>query len=92
MFREFAISPDSQTIAVGQDPWIELRDIYTGEVTAQLDKSGHTDITFSQTGQRIATESLIFDVNNSDNPQVLELRGDYWYIILTSPSALRMPI
>ncbi len=79
-FREFAISPDSQTIAVGQDPWIELRDIYTGEVIAQLDfPYGHTTIAFSQTGQRIATERLIFDVNNADNPQVLELRGDYWY-------------
>ena len=78
-FREFAISPDSQTIAVGQDPWIELRDIYTGEVTAQLNQSGHTTIAFSQTGQRIATERLIFDVNNADNPQVLELRGNYWY-------------
>lgn len=81
-FREFAISPDSQTIAVGQDPWIELRDIYTGEVTAQLDQSGHTAITFSQTGQRIATERRIFDVNNSENRQVLERQGDSsvtWY-------------
>lgn len=77
-FRELAISPDSQTIAIGQDPWIELRDIHTGEVTAQLDQSGHTVITFSQTGQRIATERLIFDVNNPDTRQVLELRGDYW--------------
>ena len=81
-FREFAISPDSQTIAVGQDPWIELRDIYTGEVTAQLEQSGHTAITFSQTGQRIATERRIFDVNNPENPQVLERQGDSsvtWY-------------
>ena len=81
-FREFAISPDSRTIAVGQDPWIELRDIYTGEVTTQLDQSGHTAITFSQTGQRIATERCIFDVNNPENRQVLERQGDSsvnWY-------------
>ena len=81
-FREFAISPDSRTIAVGQDPWIELRDIHTGEVTAQLDQSGHTAITFSQTGQRIATERRIFDVNNPENRQVLERQGDSsvtWY-------------
>ena len=72
----------ARTIAVGQDPWIELRDIYTGEVTAQLDQSGHTAITFSQTGQRIATERRIFDVNNSENRQVLERQGDSsvtWY-------------
>ena len=81
-FREFAISPDSQTIAVGQDPWIELRNIHTGEVTAQLDQSGHTAITFSQTGQRIATERRIFDVNTPENRQVLERQGDSsvtWY-------------
>ena len=76
-FREFAISPDSQTIVVGQDPWIELRDIHTGEVTVQFSYSGHTAITFSQTGERVATERLIFDVNNPENREVLEIRGYY---------------
>ena len=75
MFREFAISPDSQTIAVGQDPWIELRDIYTGEVTAQFSYSGHTTIAFSQTGKRIATERFILDINNPENREVLERQG-----------------
>ena len=80
-FREFAISPDSQTIAVGQDPWIELRDIYTGEVTAQFDYYyGHSTIAFSQTGQHIATERLIFDVNNPENREVLDIRGYYYSI------------
>ncbi len=74
-FREFAISPDSQTIVVGQDPWIELRDIHTGEVTVQLSYSGHTAITFSQTGERVATERLIFDVNNPENREMLEKEG-----------------
>ena len=76
-FREFAISPDSQTIVVGQDPWIELRDIHTGEVTVQFSYSGHTAITFSQTGQRIATERLIFDINNPEHREVLDIQGNY---------------
>ena len=77
-FRRFAISPDSQTIAVGQDPWIELRDIYTGEVIVQFDHySGHTTIAFSLTGERVATEPLIFDVNNPENRQTLEPQGYY---------------
>ena len=79
-FREFDISPDSQTIAIGQDPWIELRDIYTGEVTTQFDYYyGHSTVVFSQTGNRIATERLIFDVNNPNNQQLLERRGDSYY-------------
>ena len=73
-FREFAISPDSQTIAVGQDPGIELRDIHTGEVTAQLDYYyGFGTIAFSATGKRVAAERLIFDVNNAENRQVLDV-------------------
>ena len=84
-FREFAISPDSQTIAVGQDPWIELRDIYTGEVTAQFDYYyGHSTVAFSQTGQRIATERLIFDVNNPENREVLDIRGYYYSIAFSA--------
>ena len=84
-FREFAISPDSQTIAVGQDPWIELRDIYTGEVTAQFDYYyGHSTVAFSQTGQRIVTERLIFDVNNPENREVLDIRGYYYSIAFSA--------
>lgn len=74
-FREFAISPDSRTIAIGQDPWIELRDIYTGEVTGQFRYSGHSTIAFSQTGQRIATERFLLDINDPENREVLESRG-----------------
>ena len=75
-FRKFAISPDSQTIAVGQDPWIELRDIHTGEVTAQLRyHHGHTGIAFSQTGRRVAAERRIFDVDAPESPQELEKLG-----------------
>ena len=78
-FRELDISPDSQTIAIGQDPWIELRDIYTGEVTTRFDYYGHSTVVFSQTGNRIATERFIFDVNNPENRQLLERRGGWYY-------------
>ena len=75
-FREFAISPDSQAIAVGQGSWIELRDIHTGKVTAQFDYFyGLSTVAFSQTGKRIAAERLIFDVDNPKNRQVLDILG-----------------
>ena len=75
-FREFAISPDSQTIAIGQGLGIELRDIHTGEVTAQFDYFyGLGTVAFSQTGKRIAAERLIFDVDNPENRQVLDILG-----------------
>ena len=75
-FREFAISPDSQTIAIGQGLGIELRDIHTGEVTAQFDYFYRLGtVAFSQTGKRIAAERLIFDVDNPENRQVLDILG-----------------
>ena len=75
-FRRFAISPDGRTIAVGQDPWIELRDIYTGEAIAQFDYySGHTTIAFSQTGKRIAAQRLVLDIGNPENREVLDELG-----------------
>ena len=74
-FRELAISPDSQTIAIRQGLRIELRDIHTGEITTQFDYYGHSTVAFSQTGERVATERLIFDVDNSENRQVLDKLG-----------------
>ena len=74
-FDEFAISPDSQTIAIGQDRWIELRDIYTGEVIAQFDYDPWSTIAFSQTGKRIATEHLVLDIGNPENREVLDKLG-----------------
>ena len=86
-FRRFAISPDSQTIAIGQDPWIELRDIHTGEVTAQFDyHSGQTAIAFNQTGKRIAAEHLILDINDPKNREVLDDLG-YVFIIFSARDA-----
>ena len=74
-FGRFAISPDSQTIVIGQGLGIELRDIHTGEVTAQFDYYYGGTIAFSATGERVAAERFIFDVNNPENPQVLDRLG-----------------
>ncbi len=74
--RRSAISSDSQMIAIGRDPWIELRDIHTGEVSAQFDYYyGSTAIAFNQTGKRIAAERFIFDVNDPKNREVLDELG-----------------
>ena len=74
-FGRFAISPDSQTIAIGQGLGLELRDIHTGEITARFDYYYGGTIAFSATGERVAAERFIFDVNNPENPQVLDRLG-----------------
>ena len=75
-FRRFAISPDGQTIAIGRDPWIELRDIHTGEITAQFDyHHGWTAIAFNQTGEHIAAAHLILDISDPKNREVLDELG-----------------
>ena len=74
-FHDLAISPDSQTIAIKQGLQIELRDIHTGEITTQFDYYGHGTIAFSETGERIITERLIFNVDNPENRQVLDKLG-----------------
>ena len=75
-FRRFAISPDSQTVAIGRDPWIELRDIHTGEITAQFDyHHGWTAIAFNQTGEHLAAARLILDINAPKNREMLDELG-----------------
>ena len=32
LFEKFAVSPDGQKIAIGRDPWIEVRDLRTGDI------------------------------------------------------------
>ncbi len=59
MFREFAISADSKKFAVGRDPWIQVRNVRTGEVETQISYGhGHSDIAFSRSGKWIAATGV----------------------------------
>ncbi len=55
LFRKFAISSDGQKLAVGRDPWIQIRSLQTGEVEAQFwYPHGHSDIAYSSSGSWVA--------------------------------------
>ena len=77
-FEDMAISPGSKRLAVIKDPWVEIRDMQTGEVEAQIYPEAVwfiRDITFSSTGRWLTVaggrELAIYDLNNLDNPQIL---------------------
>ena len=78
-----AISPDSQTFAVGLDGHgIEIRDIYTGELKAFSPHVSHfSNCAFNQTGNRIAAyiypfwagiDKAAVTIIDLDNPQSQE--------------------
>ena len=74
MFREFAISPDSKKFAVGRDPWVQVRNIRTGEVETQISYGyGPSDIAFSLSGKWIAATGgsrvYLFDIEKSGQVQ-----------------------
>ena len=76
LFREFAISPDRQKLAIGKDPWLEVRDLQTGKVESQFQHTyGIADFAFSASGRWIAAENwgdiLIFDLENPETVQRL---------------------
>ena len=77
-FEDMTISPDSKKLAVVKDPWVEIRDMQTGEVEAQIYPEAVwfiKDIAFSSTGRWLTVaggrELAIYDLNNLDNPQIL---------------------
>ena len=76
LFREFSISPDGQKLAVGRDPWIEVRDLQTGKVVTQFKyHQGITDITFSSSGKWVAVRRhsniQLFNVENPEMNQIV---------------------
>ena len=80
-FEGFAISPDSQKIAVSKFSWIELRSIKTGKVEAQLPYTGHfiKQINFSPSGKLLAVGDTyggipIYDVNNPKEIQRIQAK------------------
>ena len=78
-----AISPDSQTFAVGLDGYgIEIHDIYTGELKTFIPNVSHlSNCAFNQAGNRIAAyiysyfigvENAAITIVDIDNPQSQE--------------------
>ena len=74
LFREFAVSSDSKKIAIGRDPWIEIRNLRTGVVENRFQYSyGYSDIAFSSTGRWVALRGFksifLFDLENPEKIQ-----------------------
>ena len=74
LFREFAISPGGQKIAIGRDPWIEVRNLHTGAVENRFQYNyGYSDIAFSSTGRWVAARGFksifLFDLENPEELQ-----------------------
>ena len=79
-FREFAISTDGQKIAIGRDPWIEVRNLRTGVIETQFQYNyGHSDIAFSSTGRWVTARGagfiFLFDLENPEKIQKLSAEG-----------------
>ena len=81
MFREFAISPDSQKIVVSKHPWFELRDIQTGNVETQFSQyiSEAPEIVFSPSGRWIAVvdawrKIIILDTKNPEKKHRVDVK------------------
>ena len=80
-FREFAISGDGEKIAVGRDPWIEVRNLRTSAVEYRFQYSyGHSDIAFSSTGRWVAARASwsisLFDLENPERIQRPTAEGE----------------
>ena len=80
-FREFAISSDGQKIAIGRDPWIEVRNLRTGAVETQFQYNyGHSNIAFSSTGRWVVARGFqsifLFDLENPEKLQRPTTEGE----------------
>ena len=74
LFREFAVSADGKKIAIGRDPWIEVRNLHTGVIENRFQYNyGYSDIAFSSTGRWIAARGFksifLFDLENPERMQ-----------------------
>ena len=80
MFLRFAISADSKKYAVLRYPWIQVRNLRTGEVETQmLNFYGPSDIAFSRSGKWIAASGgkkvHLFNVGKPGQVQRTVLNG-----------------
>jgi WD40 repeat protein len=80
-FETYAFSPNSQTFAVGKDPWIELRDIHSGKIETRFPHyiAGIQQIAFSPSGRWIAAADdfrrlVILDVKNPEKIQRVDIK------------------
>ena len=76
LFEKFAVSPDGEKIAIGRDPWIEVRDLRTGAIERRFQHHyTDSDIAFSSTGRWIATRGYkkihLLDLENPEKGQML---------------------
>ncbi|MCY4402151.1 MAG: T9SS type A sorting domain-containing protein [Candidatus Poribacteria bacterium] len=73
IYNTIAISHDSQKIAVGREPLIEIRDLHTGKVETQFPHSFllPENITFSSSGKWLAVKGHWghVDILNTDLPE-----------------------
>ena len=74
LFREFAVSSDGKKIAIGRDPWIEVRNLRTGAVENQFRYGyGYSEIAFSSTRRWVAARGsksiYLFDLENPEKIQ-----------------------
>ena len=79
-FRQIAMSPDGQSFAVDQDPWIEIRQTRSGRILSKVpNDDGSTPFVFSNDGRRLAlgqgTSVAIYDHHNPDKREDLLLKG-----------------
>ena len=75
-FSGFAFSPDSKTFAINKNPWVELRNIRTGEVETRfleytLDSE---EVVFSPSGRWIGAANYRGDIVilDSENPEKIQ--------------------
>ncbi|MCY3742339.1 MAG: T9SS type A sorting domain-containing protein [Candidatus Poribacteria bacterium] len=75
-FEGLAISPDGQKLAVGRDPWVEVRNLQTGNIEIQfLQPIGNLEeIVFSASGRWIATMTYWegLSILDTKNPEKLQ--------------------
>ena len=76
LFREFAISPDGQKLAVGRDPWIEVYNLHNGKIETRFPyHHGHSDLAFSSSGKWVTANGdrgniRIFDIENPERIRI----------------------
>ena len=74
-FEGFAFSPDSKTFAVSKNPWVELRNVRTGEVETRFSQYvlDSEQVVFSPSGRWIGAANYRGDIVilDSEKPEII---------------------